>query len=82
MTKRFATDLAEALKRLAADYPDAPADLDEYFWLSVPKYWECVTVPIIGRDVRIAPRHEDRHGGVGFKVGWNVEERVAALWIL
>ena len=48
--------------------------------MSVPRYWESLRVPGVGSVIE--PRHEDRHGGVSFRVGWNVSERMVALWIL
>jgi len=70
----------ERIKRVVAGYANAPVGIEEYLWLSVPKYWESVRVPGAGQIIE--PRHEDRHGGVSFRVGWSVSERVAALWIL
>jgi hypothetical protein len=64
---------------VVSSFPDAPPDLLDYDWMSVPRYWESATVP---RGGRIEPRHEDRHGGVSFRVGWSERDRVAALWIL
>ena len=71
--------LLASIRGVIAGYPDAPADLLTYEWFSVPRYWESVTVP---RSGRIEPRHEDRHSGIAFKVGWSERDRVAALWIL
>jgi hypothetical protein len=70
--------LAE-IRKVVGDYADVPPDLADYDWLPVPRYWESVRVP---RGERIRPRHEDRHAGVAFRVGWSVPDRVAALWIL
>lgn len=83
MSRRSGPDLLQQIKRIIASYPDAPADLEEYHWITVPRTWEHLTVPtedLLG--VIIEPRHEDRHGGAGFRVGWNEAERVAALWML
>jgi hypothetical protein len=72
--------LLEKIKDVVAGYSNAPDDLRGYTWLSAPKYWDSLAVP--GTDRMIEPRHEDRHGGVAFRVGWSESERVAAIWIL
>jgi hypothetical protein len=72
-------DLVESIKTVVAGYPNAPDDLVSYDWFAVPRYWTSFTVP---RGARIEPRHEDRHAGVSFRVGWSVPDRAAALWIL
>ncbi len=82
MRKNPAERLAH-IKKVVASYPDAPKGIEHYTWLSVPSYWESLRVPTAGqREVRITPRHEDQHGGVLFRVGWDEAEQVAALWIL
>jgi hypothetical protein len=78
-----AGDVLEQIKRVVADYPDAPAGIEDYSWFSVPRYWESLAIPgARRRDQRLVPLHEDRHGGIAFKVGWDEEERVAAVWLL
>lgn len=72
--------LLERVKDVVAGYSNAPDDIRGYTWLSVPKYWESLAVPGTGRIIE--PRHEDRHGGVAFRVGWIESERVVGLWIL
>ncbi|MBI4541110.1 MAG: hypothetical protein HY704_16535 [Gemmatimonadetes bacterium] len=80
---KLGSELMAELKALAAEDADAPAGIEDYTWITVPRYWESVKVPTAdGREVMIVPRREDRHGGLAFRVGWNEEERVAALWIL
>ncbi len=75
--------LQAQIKKVVASYPDAPRGIEHFTWLSVPKYWESLRVPNPGgRELRIVPRHEDQHGGALFRVGWDEEERVVALWIL
>jgi len=74
--------LLEQIKRIIATYPDAPEGIADYTWLSVPRYWEHLLVPTEGHEVIIEPRHQDQHAGVGFRVGSNESERVAALWML
>lgn len=77
------SDLLPQIKRIIASYPDAPAGLEDYTWFSVPRTWEHLTVPTGDRrEVIIEPRHQDQHAGVGFRVGWNEAEEVAALWML
>jgi hypothetical protein len=77
------SDLLPRIKRIVASYPDAPAGLEDYTWLSVPRSWEHLTVPTADRrEIIIEPRHQDQHAGVGFRVGWNEAEQVAALWML
>jgi hypothetical protein len=71
--------IVQSIKGVVSSFPDAPADLSEYDWMSVPRYWESVNVPLGGR---IEPRHEDRHAGVSFRVGWSERDRVAALWMV
>jgi len=81
--RRRRPDVLARIRKVVAGYPDAPADIEEYTWLEVPRYWESLTVPVgEGREIRIEPLHEDRHGGVAFRVGWNEQERIAAVWIL
>jgi hypothetical protein len=76
-------DVLERIKRLVATYPDAPAGIEHYTWFEVPRYWESLVVPVGDRRrVRIVPRHEDRHAGVAFRVGWDEAEQIAAVWIL
>lgn len=76
-------DLLERIKRVVAAYPDAPAGIEEYDWLSVPKYWDHLRVPTEqAREVLVEPRHDDQHAGQRFRVGWSEAERVAALWLL
>lgn len=83
VTRRSRPDLLRQIKRIVASYPDAPPGLEDYTWVSVPRTWEHLTVPTEDfRGLIIEPRHEDRHGGVGFRVGWNEAEQVAALWML
>lgn len=77
---RLKASRLEGIKRVVAGYRNAPAGIEDYTWMSVPRYWESVRVP--GAGSMIEPRHEDRHGGVAFRVGWNVNERVVAIWIL
>jgi hypothetical protein len=72
-------ELIERIKDVVAGYPDAPADLRSYDWFTVPRYWDGFRVPL---GEHIEPRHEDRHGGIAFRVGWSVPDRAAALWIL
>ena len=72
--------LLEGIKDVVADYGNAPPDIRAYTWLAAPKYWDALAVPGTGR--LIEPRHEDRHGGVAFRVGWSEAERVVALWML
>lgn len=73
------TELLESIKKVVAGYRNAPDDIQDYTWLTAPKYWDCLKVPGAGL---IEPRHEDRHAGVSFRVGWSEPDRVAALWIL
>lgn len=83
MTRRSRPEILPQIKRIIASYPDAPEGIEEYTWHSVPRSWEHLTVPVAERrQVIIEPRHEDRHGGVGFRVGWSEAEQVAALWML
>jgi len=83
VSRRSRPDLLPQIKRIIASYPDAPPDLVEYAWVTVPRSWEHLTVPTGDqRAVIIEPRHEDRHGGIAFRVGWNEPEKVAALWML
>ena len=71
------------IKRIVSDYPDAPPGIEDFLWLSVPKYWEHLRVPLeADRATVIYPQREDRHGGIHFRVGWDARERVAALWLL
>ena len=70
----------DGIKRVVAGYQNAPDGIEEYTWMSVPRYWESLRVPCVGSVIE--PRHEDRHGGVSFRVGWSVSERMVALWIL
>jgi hypothetical protein len=77
------SDQLARIKRLVADYPDAPAQIEQFHWFTVPRYWDHLRVPLgSGRAVLIHPRREDQHGGLRFRVGWNAEERIAALWLL
>lgn len=83
MSRRSRPDLLQQIKRIIASYPDAPEGIGGYAWISVPRSWEHLTVPTgERREVIIEPRHEDRHGGVAFRVGWNESEEVVALWML
>lgn len=76
-------DVLERIKRVVASYADAPPDIEDYAWFEAPRYWESLVIPLgERRRVRIIPRHEDRHAGVAFRVGWDERERVAAVWIL
>lgn len=71
------------IKSLVADYPDAPPGIEDFLWLTVPKYWDHLRVPLEeGRAALIHPRREDRHGGIRFRVGWDAGEHIAALWVL
>lgn len=72
--------LLATIQRVVAGYRNAPAGIEHYTWLRAPKYWDRLAIP--GADCFIEPRHEDRHAGVAFRVGWNDAERVVALWIL
>jgi hypothetical protein len=73
----------DRIKRLVADYPDSPAGIEDFLWLSVPRYWDHLRVPLGERRATvIRPRREDRHGGLRFRVGWDSRERVVALWLL
>ena len=75
-------DLAR-IKRVVADYPDAPTGIENFLWLSVPSYWDHLRVPLEGRRATlIHPRREDQHGGLRFRVGWDEHECIAALWLL
>jgi hypothetical protein len=81
-TRRRASEaeLIASIQRVVAGYRNAPADLVDYTWLTAPKTWDRLAIP--GADRFVEPRHEDRHAGIAFRVGWNESERVAALWIL
>ena len=83
MSRRSRPNLLPQIKRIVASYPDAPAGIEDYTWMSVPRSWEHLTIPTEEMGgVIIEPRHEDRHGGIAFRVGWNEAEEVAALWLL
>ena len=69
-----------SIRRVVAGYRNAPADIEQYTWLTAPRYWDRLAVP--GGNCSVEPRHEDRHAGVSFRVGWNERERAAVLWIL
>jgi hypothetical protein len=73
----------DRIKRIVADYPDAPADISDFQWMSVPRYWDCVRIPLEGRDPAVIhPLREDQHGGLHFRVGWDTVEKIAAIWLL
>lgn len=72
--------LLATIKRVVAGYRNAPAEIERYTWLRAPRAWDRLAIP--GAGCFVEPRHEDRHAGVAFRVGWNEAEQVAALWIL
>jgi hypothetical protein len=72
--------LLATIKRAVAGYSNAPAGIEQYTWLRAPRAWDRLAIP--GSGCSVEPRHEDRHAGVAFRVGWNDAERVAVLWIL
>lgn len=71
--------LLNGIRQVVSQYPNAPADIAEYRWMLAPRYWDRLAVP---RGHEIEPRHEDRHGGVSFRVGWSEADRVVGVWIL
>ena len=72
--------LLDTIKKVVAAYSNAPEDIETFTWLHAPSYWDRLAIP--GAECCVEPRHEDRHAGVAFRVGWNQAERVAVLWIL
>ena len=68
------------IKGVVASYSNAPEGIESFMWLYAPRYWDRLAIP--GSGCCVEPRHEDRHAGVAFRVGWNDAERVAVLWIL
>lgn len=54
--------LLATIQRVVAGYSNAPAGIEHYTWLRVPKYWDRLAIP--GAGCFIEPRHEDRHAGV------------------
>lgn len=77
---RSEADVVAAIVGVVAEYSNAPAGIEQYRWLRAPSYWDRMAIP--GADVSVEPRHDDQHGGVRFRVGWNEAERVAVVWIL
>jgi hypothetical protein len=69
-----------AIKRVVADYANAPDGIENYRWVRAPRYWDRMAIP--GANVSVEPRHDDQHAGVAFRVGWNEAERVAVVWLL
>lgn len=72
--------LLATIKGVVAGYSNAPAGIESFTWLYAPRYWDRLAIP--GSGCCVEPRHEDRHAGVAFRVGWNDAERVAVLWML
>lgn len=72
--------LLATIKGVVAGYSNAPEGIESFMWLYAPRYWDRLAIP--GSGCSVEPRHEDRHAGVAFRVGWNDAERVAVLWIL